>query len=58
MEFHNKSSKELDRTTLMFQNFIQSHDIAKAKTQENFNDMILGKALKEIKIYRLTLSVF
>ena len=37
--------KELDRTTLMFQNFIQSHELAKARSQQNFSDMIEGRFL-------------
>merc|ERR1712080_263269 len=42
-----KMEEELDRTTLMFQNFIQSHDLAKAKSQANFNDMMLGRSTTE-----------
>ena len=40
--------KELDRTTLMFQNFIQSHELAKARSQQNFSDMIDGMFLYSI----------
>ena len=37
------SSKELDRTTLMFQNFIQNHELAKAESEAKFDSMMLGK---------------
>ena len=37
------TSKELDRTTLMFQNFIQNHELAKAESEAKFDSMMLGK---------------
>ena len=38
-----RNLQELDRTTLMFQNFIQSHELSKAKSQASFDDMMFGK---------------
>ena len=38
-----RNFQELDRTTLMFQNFIQSHELSKAKSQASFDYMMFGK---------------